>query len=851
MTKFYTNVRCFGNYIYYRGIENGQSVKRKVEFKPTLFLNSKKKTQSKYRTLNGQILEPVEFDSIKEAKEFVKNYENVDGFSIYGNTKYEYVFISEQHKEEVIDWNISDINVAYVDIEVNSDNGFPEPEYAREPVTAITIKLSKVGRFVTFGCGDYVPHRDDVDYIKCDDEYNLLKKFLTYWTDNYPDVLTGWNVKGFDMYYLVNRTIRILGEDEARKFSPWNIIHQKSENFYNREIKFYDVVGIAILDYLQLFRKYAPNYSQETYRLDHIAQVEGVGAKLNYDEFDSLHDLYTRDFQKYIEYNIRDVELVEMINVKGKKANGLISMALSLAYDNKTNIDDVFSQVRMWDTITYNHLKQKNIVIPPKKTNDKDTQYEGAFVKDPQIGKFDWVVSFDLNSLYPHLIMQYNISPETLVEPKDYTPALRNLISSGVNVDKLLSQEVDTSVLASEQVTLTPNGQFFRTDILGFLPEIMQKMYDGRVIYKKKMIEAQKKYEETKDSKYVIEIAKYKNLQLAKKVGLNSAYGALGNEYFRFFDIRQAEGITMAGQLSIQWIMNGMNRYLNKILATDDVDYVIAMDTDSLYITLEKFVEKVYGDDVPEHKVVVDFLDKVCEGKLQDVIDGEYTALAEYINAYSQKMFMKRENIANRGFWTAKKRYALNVYDSEGVRYSEPQLKITGLETVKSSTPAPVRKMLTQAIEIILEKDNNALIEFIEKTKDEFFNLPAEEVAFPRSVNGIDKYSSSVSIYTKGTPFHVRGALLHNHILKEKKLEKKYNPIKEGEKIKYLYLKMPNPIKENVISFINQIPKELNLHDYVDYETQFNKSFLEPLRTMCNCVGWQIEQVATLDDFFA
>ena len=845
MSKFYTSVNCVGNNILYRGVENGRRIKEKVPYTPTLFLPAKK--QTKFKTLKGDYLEPMKFESIRDARDFVKRYEGVDNFEIYGNNRYEYVYISDEHPEETIDWNVQDVCVAYLDIEVGSENGFPEPSLASEPVTAITVKLSTDSKFHVFACGDFKPHRDDIIYTQCKDELSLLARFLEFWQKHYPDALTGWNVKGFDVPYLHNRIERLYDEKEVKKLSPWGLISVREETFYGKTNKIYDLVGVPTLDYMQLFRKYAPNYSQESYRLDHIAQVEKVGEKISYDEYDSLQALYRENFQLFIEYNIRDVELVEKLNAKGR----LIDMALTLAYDNKVNYDDVFTQVRMWDAITFNHLRSKNIIVPPKRTTAKDTAYEGAYVKDPQVGKHDYVASFDLNSLYPHLIMQYNISPETLVEPRDYTPEMREIIAQGVTVDKLLTCQIDTSRL--KNVTLTPNGQFFRTDIKGFLPDIMERMYDGRVVYKKSMIEAQQKYEVEKNPITKRElsnhISRYKNLQLAKKVGLNSAYGALGNQYFRFFDVRQAEGITLAGQLSIRWIENRINQYMNNLLKTNEVDYVLASDTDSIYLNLGPLVDKVYSKTTDVNNLI-SFMDRVCEDKLQPFIDESYQALADYVHAYQQKMQMKREVLADKAIWTAKKRYILHVHNSEGVQYAEPQIKIQGLEAIKSSTPSACRDKIKEALKIIIGGTEEELHAFIEKFRKEFKSIPIEDISFPRTVNGLKEYANEKTIFSKGTPIHVRGALIHNNRLRADGLTKKYELIREGEKIKFIFLREPNTFQSNILSFASRMPSEWNMTTVIDYDIQFEKSFIEPLTIVLDCIGWRAVKESSLEDFF-
>ena len=348
----------------------------------------------------------------------------------------------------------------------------------------------------------------------------------------------------------------------------------------------------------------------------------------------------------------------------------------------------------------------------------------------------------------------------------------------------------------------------------------------------------------------VKDITKYNNFQMAKKIALNSAYGAVGNQYFRYYKVENAEAITLSGQVSIRWIENKVNGYLNKLLSTEEIDYVVASDTDSIYINFGPLVDKFFSHKTDDKAKVVTILDQICQDKLEPFIEESYEELASYVNAYDQKMQMKRENIADRGIWTAKKRYILNVWDSEGVRYEDPKLKIMGIEAVKSSTPAPCRTMIKDALKLMMSGTEEDGIDFIDKSRDKFRKLPPEEIAFPRTVNNVDKYRAHSTIYDKGTPIHARGALLFNHYIKEKKLDNKYSLINNGEKIKFCYLKKANPIRENVISFISDFPRELGLDKYIDYELQFQKAFLEPVKVILDAIGWNVEKTVNLELFF-
>ena len=828
--KFYTNVEQAGNRLLVRGYEGGSPFSYRVPFNPTLYVATKK--YSEWKTLEGEWVEPIKLGSINDAKEFIKNYREVDDFDIYGNTRYLYQYIVEEHPEDEIRYDTSKIRIFNIDIETAAENGFPDVESADQEILAISIKDSYTGRIVVFGARPFNNTDSEVDYMHFRTEESMMSAFLQYWNENYPDVITGWNVQLFDIPYIARRVTRILGEKAAKSLSPWKLISSREIYIKGRKQIAYDLPGISTLDYLELYRKFTYT-NQESYRLDHICLVELGERKLDHSEYDTFKEFYEKNWQKFIEYNIHDVRLVDKLDDKMK----LLDLAFTMAYDAKVNYEDVFSQVRMWDNYIYCELNKRKIAIPPKRDALKDAKYAGAYVKEPKAGRYDWVVNFDLNSLYPHLIMQYNISPETLTDDRHPT----------VTVDRILQQEVDID----GDFAVCANGAQYRKDEQGFLPLMMKKMYDSRVIFKKKMIKAKQQYEKTPTVELMKEIARCNNIQMAKKISLNSAYGAIGNEHFRYYRLANAEAITLSGQVSIRWIENKMNGYLNKLLATDKVDYVIASDTDSIYLNLGPVVDKFFSNKSDDKNKIVELLDKVCKDKLEPFINASYEELATYVNAYDQKMIMKRENIADRGIWTAKKRYILNVWDSEGVRYKEPKMKIMGLETARSSTPQYFRDKLYAAFKIIISKTNDELISFVNAVRAETKEQGTEGVAFPRGVNNLEKYRSRTDIYCKGTPIHVRGALLYNDFVRKNKLEHKYPYIQEGEKIKFIYLKTPNPLHENCVSFFSAIPPEMNLDKYVDYQLQFEKSFLEPLKNVLQCVGWTHEKKITIGSFFA
>ena len=845
--SFYTNVSALGNNILFRGISNeGKRFKERIEYHPTLYIPTKEET--KFRTLEGKPVGEIQPGTMRECKDFISKYNEIDNFDIYGNDKFEFSFIAEHFPEEHIDYDYSQIRIAYLDIETGSEHGFPDIETANEEVTAITLKID--GKNYVFGRGEFVHDREDVFYFRFDSERALLQKFFEMWDRESPDIVTGWNIETFDIPYLVNRAKRLFDEKKNpyRLLSPWKKVREYMMfGMGGKELQAYAIMGVEILDYLSTYRKFT-YVNQESYRLDHIAFVELGEHKLDYSEQGSLHLLYKNDYQKFIEYNIKDVELVEQLEGKMK----LLEMVVSLAYLSKVNYSNTFGQVRMWDSLIYNHLLRKNVVIPPKRHSSKSSQFEGAYVKDPILGAHNWVVNFDLNSLYPHLIMQYNLSPETLIT--DELPSeLQEIKDARPGVDGLIDQNIDLESLKKYQLTYTPNNEFYLTGKQGFLPEMMQQIYNDRVKFKGMMIDAKKKLQKEKDFNERKElqksISKYNNMQMNLKITLNSAFGAMGNQHFRFFDQRIAEAITTSGQLSIKWIEKEINRYLNEVLKTDK-DYVVAVDTDSVYITMDDLVKSVYGDKELDKNKVIDFLDKVCSEQMEKIIDKSYEQLKDYMNAFDQKMVMKRENLADKALWTSKKRYIMNVYDSEGVRYEEPQLKIMGIEAIRSSTPAACKQKMKDIFKIIMNGTEDDAIKYIEDFREEFKTLSAEDIFFPRAVRGIEKYHDAAQLYKKGTPIHVKGALLYNKLLRDNKLLGSYPLIQDGEKIKFAYLKKQNTVGGEVIAIPNQLPSEFELQDYIDYDKQFEKSFIEPMSSVMNAVGWQTEHISDLSDFF-
>ena len=848
MTKFYTNISQIGNHIFTRGFdENGQRFAHRELYEPYLFISSQRETG--LTDIHGQTVEQKNFEKISDARAFIDMYKDVAGIKIYGFDRWPYVHIYDTFKD--IEPDTSKINVIGIDIEVISDDGsFPQPEAADHPIVSIAMRRRDLK--IVLGLGEYQSSDKNTYYIQCKNEYELLLKFLESWEKLDVDVLTGWNTEFFDIPYLIHRITRVLGEDAVNRLSPWKKIHAYTVSYGSKKLTSYNIIGIACLDYLAVYKKFRLQ-PRESYRLDYIAELELGEKKVDYSEEGDLRDLYRLNFQKFIDYNIQDTDLILRLEEK----LGYLNQIFAIAYDAGTNFNDALSTLTNWDSIIHRYLRDQNTVIPLQRSPMTSHHIEGGYVKPPYTGMHEWVMSFDLNSLYPSLIQGYNISPDTWVKnlPELYETRMRS------NVNHLFDRKIDTSLLKEYDVSMTANGNLFSRDKRGFLPQLMADMYEKRVYYKNKFFEAKLQHQENPTPELERDISRFHNMQHALKILLNSAYGALASKYFRWFELEHAEAITMSGQLAIRWVERDINAYLNKILMTENQDFVLAIDTDSVYVCFDALVKHVFKD-TSNTNDVINFLDKVAKTKIEPVIDKSYQDLADYMNAFEQKMVMKRENIANKAIWTAKKRYIMNVYDSEGVRYETPDLKMMGIEAIRSSTPGVCREYIKQTLEIIMSKNEKAVQDFIKTVREEFYTLSFDDIAFPRGITMTttktsstgstynDTYACDQHIYKKGTPIQVKGALLYNHYIDKYNLDRKYEKISDGEKIKFCYLKVPNPIKEKVISCPGRLPPELNLDKFLDYDMQFEKGYLSPISSILEAIGWHAEKKSTLEDFF-
>ena len=818
---FYTCVDRFGNNLLYRGYDDqGNKVREKIRYRPQLFLQSKS-DDTEWKALDGTPVEPMRFDSMAEVRQFEKTYEGVQDLTLYGNTRHIPAFIQSQFPDE-IEYSRANIDVASFDIETSFGDGFPNVDNPTNEILSIAYKSSREDKYRVWGLKDYDVSKTklshlEIEYYQFESEGEMLQDFIDHWAqpEYTPDVITGWNTRFFDVPYLVARSALLLGENITKCLSPWGKIDRREITIMNKAQVTYDISGIQSLDYMELFKKFAYTYgNQESYSLNHISSVVLGEKKLDYSDIGTLRDLYDADYQMFIDYNIKDVELVERMEDK----LGLITLVLTMAYLGGVNYTDTLGTTAIWDSIIFRRLAKKKVAIPPNKEHYTET-FPGGFVKDPPPGMHEWVMSFDLNSLYPSLIVQYNMSPETLLNMSDPIGAQAS------------------------------NGAVFSKAKKGIIPEIVEELYAKRVDIKKEMITAKQTLEgvskSDKAGRKAAEgnVAKLDTSQMAVKILLNSLYGALGNKYFRHFDLRIASAVTLTGQAVIKYAEEKVNEFIDDFVG-EKKDRVIAIDTDSVYVCVEDVINKF------KPKNPVAFLDEFGSKAVEPMFARAFEKFAEDTNAYTNRMVMAREAIADRGIWLAKKRYILNVHNNEGVQYAEPKIKIMGIEAIKSSTPQVCREAMHEMFKIIIAGNEGKTQEAIEIFKKHFFSLPADKVAFPRGVNNIWKWANNVTVFEKGTPIHVRGSLLYNKVIKDKGLDKNFEAIRNGDKIKFCYLKKPNPIKENVIAFPEHLPPELELDRYIDYDLQFTKTFIEPIKLILDCLGWHVEPVSDLEQFF-
>jgi len=856
----------------------GKRFQTTTDFKPDLYLRNDTNNDTSYISSDGVPLKKLT-KTIPNFYDFIQEYN--DRLSIYGNIDPIYQYIYKHYGQQKDFYNLKNIRTFYIDIEIYSNDGkFPDPSEADHEINAITIKDSRTKKIYTFGLKPYEIastvlekefndidikfDKKDVCYKHCEDEEQLLEYVVKMFQKLKPDVITGWNSKLFDMPYLTNRINNILGISYVRKMSPINSAKAKTHYVNKKEIDYFDI-NITNLDYIDLYKKFT-YITRESYTLDFISETELGARKVKFDG--TLNDLYDDNNQLFIDYNIKDVELVYQLNEKMQ----LIELAFTLAYETGITFDDVFGTLVVWDVLMYNKLKKQNKEIIPKKKNSIKIPYPGAFVKQPKIGKHENLTMFDLNSLYPNLAIGHNMSTETKVEYDDIpqeikdnilskfessveyeTPTIKksfwNKIKGFINrfikrrvYDKdikdsnwvfnhfnklVLNDKIDLSLLKKHDLSMTPNLKFWRRNKQGIIGEAMEEKYNLRVATRKLMFDE-------KDKKLLVS---FHLKQMALKILINSGYGAFANNYFRYFDIDVAEGITTSGQLTIKYVEQEVVKRLKGMV------YSVYCDTDSVFFSCTNMINKIkkkYPNKEFTKKQTVQLVEKYSKEKIEPMIKTVLDELQDKLNYYKNTMVMGNELIGDVGIWVKKKKYVVRKWIEDGYWLDKPELKVTGIEIVRSSTPQVVRTKLKEILWDLFDNDKDYLIKDLKEYKKEFFNMSVDKISFPRSVNNLEKYQDDEKIYGLRTPIHVRGSLLHNWYINKHDMDYVI-PIYSADKIKFIYLKVPNVMNnENVFSFKGEFLDYFKLSEYIDYQVQFEKAMLTPVNILTTAIGYDI-----------
>lgn len=859
---FYTNINASGNYINYRGRDGKKEVRKKIKgFQPVVWQKNINRAENAIdETVVGIYGEPLvrqEFSSMSKCRQFINEYEG--HLRLFGTRDFAVQWMEQNTRNTT--YNPEDVRIFLFDIEAidmsGTFKGFPDPTEAPIPIVSISLidSYDKDKIHLWYWGDEIYSFDDDIVVHWFSDEKNMMADFLDYWVINCPDIISGWNITSFDIPYVYFRLKKLFGEDVASGLSPWNNVWVRTfHTSYGKKQTTVKLTGIANCDYLECYKNFTYT-ARESYSLDFIAGVELGEAKLEYDG--TITSFARTDFKKFLEYNIHDTRIVKRLDDKMK----LLELVMAIAYSTNTNYELAFTTVKLWEAILYQAYIDSGVVIPLSHGFDEDAQYgwyPGAFVKDPQTGLNDEVLSFDLTSLYPSIIMGFNLSVETLREQHPHFKGMR-MDEFEKNVDSLLKEEVDTTIAKEKNYSLAANGWMFDNSKQGMFGSLMERFFAQRKEMKSKMLEYKKKLEEAKHSgdpsqieKYENLVSKYNNLQMAFKILLNSFYGALGNEHFLFYDVRLASAVTVTGQLVIQWADKVLNRFMRGALKTDK-DYVLYGDTDSVYISISEFVRKYPDYEKWSLDKKIDFIDKVAKEIIEPVIANGYNNLKEYLNMFRQTLHMKREVISTSSFFVTKKRYAMLVHDSEGVRYDPPQLKIMGLEIVRSSSPPYMRKLLRDAVWIVLtEKDEKKIQSFVKKVKDTLTSnsssLDPNDLAFPRTVNGIEKYYDPDVLFKKRTPKHVKAAIVYNELLQRNPIEGMAE-INSGDKIRFIDLKENNPTGFSVIAWHSHdnFPSALIDREYIDYSQVYESAFLKPLTGILDSIGWEATEPTTFN----
>ena len=743
----------------------------------------------------------------------------------------------------------------YFDIEVEVVDGFPDVEKAETAITSIALYDEILKKYIcyTLDSKNTIQNYEDGDTLVelFKTEHELLTRFYQKYSEIQPTILSGWNIDFFDIPYLYNRTVRVLGSEVAKMLSP--IRHC----YYNEYKKKFVIAGVSVLDYLALYKKFSP-IQQSSYRLDYIGEVEVGMKKIEYEG--TLNDLFEKDLQKFIDYNIRDVRILVELNDK----LDYIGVACGIAHLGHVPYEDVFMSSRYLEGAILVYLKKMGIVAPNKPRNPKrrgdDEKFSGAYVQDPQKGKHDWVYDLDITSMYPSVIRSLNISPETKVgQVKDwdaeqylkvgFDKTYSMINTKGKEIQKITNTELK-SYLEETGLSISSNGVMYRTDKQGLIPALLTKWFNERVEMRKLV----KKFHDQGDKK---KSQYFDRRQYLQKILLNSLYGVLGLPVFRFYDLDNAEATTTTGQSLIKFSKKITNHFYNKELGTDE-DYVIYIDTDSIFASAVPLVEKRFPNEKLSETMMTQRIMEIC-GEVQDYLNTSYDYFAKkFLNIDEHVFDIKQEVVAKTGLFVTKKRYGLRIINDAGRKVNKTQVK--GLDTVRSNF-APAMKDLLQNVldDILADVPKEKIDERISVFKRNMHNLSYEVMANPIGVKGIGKYiekdeETSFAKYKKGAPVHVKAAINYNSILQHWFEGRKYEKITNGNKIKWVYLK-DNQFGFDAIGYkgYEDPPQILEfIKTNIDHNKMFEQAMSKKIGMFYQALSWEavVDKQQSIERFF-
>lgn len=826
-----------------------------------------KSKNGEYKSIYGDSLKKVEFENYAKMKNSRYTNKDIGRDMFESDVPVENRFILDKWAGQTL--NSPPLDIHYVDIEVHSERGFPTPDDADHPITIITVWSTKHHKYFIFAEKPFDtkfledPNTGEMKHWVrfFDTEEELLKTFIKFVRKSHPDIMSGWNSNGYDIPYLINRSYKLLSEYQTRKISPINIINPRTKKVkfggLLKEVKMYEIAGINCVDYLELYKKYTAN-QQESYKLDYISRVELKEKKLEYDG--TLKELYHSDWQKYVEYNVQDVNLL----IKLDKKLGYMNLMMNICYNCRVPFQQYATLTKVLDGAFMSRLSADKIILPDVERKEKNEKYIGAYVRDPVVGVHEWVVSYDATSLYPSIMMEHNISPETkIAKLHTYNATIIMDILEGKDVSESEKNSITTTKetcrewadkIRKNSWSIAPNGAVYRHDKRGVVPMFVEEWFNKRKEHKNLKLEAEKVGDHA-------EASLQHALQYNYKILINSCYGYLGSEYSRLYDEDNAIAITTTGQECLKTTMEKVDAFFmekwpdNKIgkrLGAKKCDNIVVYgDTDSCYLCVGNILKSINYDWSDMNKTE-QMIDTKISPIIVKIIEKAMEQLAQNrMNAPENKIFFKREMISRRAIHISKKRYVAWALNMEGVpipKDDEHELEVKGIEIVRSSTPELVRDTLKDVVKLIIKTlDPNLVNSRIREIYNQFMNADPFAIAKNSSANNIQKFMDTDGNSIKHTPQHVKGAINYNNILDATGLGDVHEKIYEGDKVKVVYIKPQDHFKHDSISFKNSIPEELNISQHVDYERMWEAVFLKPIKQFYDILKWQMPNYETVD----